>query len=278
MTDYSELRIDITPCDETATDLMAAYLAEIGYESFVPDEKGLTAYIKKQDFSQNALDDVLIAFPMNAKLKTEVKIIEGRDWNEEWEKHYFQPIVIGGECVVFSSFHSDVPDAKYKITIDPRMAFGTGHHATTSLIIRTLLEMDLSDKSVIDMGTGTGILAILCDMLGAEHTIGIEIDPYAADNARDNVSLNKSKVEILTGNASQLAELMPADIFIANINRNVILADMQEYIAKLKQGGFMILSGFYKQDIPLIKTAAEGLELVKTVSEGEWSTILLSKN
>ena len=161
MTDYQQIRLDITPCDENITDLFAAFLADYGYESFVPDETGLTAYINATLFNQEDVESVIADFPMEVEVKLTVDFIEGKDWNEEWEKNYFQPIVIADQCVIHSTFHKDVPEAKYDIVIDPKMAFGTGHHSTTSLILRTLLETDMKGKSVIDMGTGTGILAIL---------------------------------------------------------------------------------------------------------------------
>ena len=159
MTDYRELRIDIAPCCEAATDLMAAYLADCGYESFVPDAEGLTAYIVADEYNPEAVEEVIAGFPMEVECTFSDTLVEGEDWNSEWEKNYFKPIVVGGKCVVHSSFHRDVPQAEYDIVIDPKMAFGTGHHATTSLIIEYLLGEPLEGKSVIDMGTGTGILS-----------------------------------------------------------------------------------------------------------------------
>ena len=132
MTDYQQIRLDITPCDENITDLFAAFLADCGYESFVPDETGLTAYINATLFNQEDVESVIADFPMEVEVKLTVDFIEGKDWNEEWEKNYFQPIVIADQCVIYSTFHKDVPEAKYDIVIDPKMAFGTGHHSTTS--------------------------------------------------------------------------------------------------------------------------------------------------
>ena len=151
MTDYQQIRLDITPCDENITDLFAAFLADCGYESFVPDETGLTAYINATLFNQEDVESVIADFPMEVEVKLTVDFIEGKDWNEEWEKNYFQPIVIADQCVIHSTFHKDVPEAKYDIVIDPKMAFGTGHHSTTSLILQTLLETDMKGKSVIDL-------------------------------------------------------------------------------------------------------------------------------
>lgn len=277
MTDYQQIRLDITPCDENITDLFAAFLADCGYESFVPDETGLTAYINSTLFNKEDVESIIADFPMEVDAKLTVDFIEGKDWNEEWEKNYFQPIVIADQCVIHSTFHKDVPNAKYDIVIDPKMAFGTGHHSTTSLILQTLLETDMKGKSVIDMGTGTGILAILSAMLGAEKVTGIEIDPGAYENALEHVELNNVNVDVLLGDASRLNELQPADIFIANINRNIILADISYYRKNLKPGGIMLLSGFYESDIAMIERAANalGLEVVSYKEDKDWVAVKL---
>ena len=277
MTDYQQIRLDITPCDENITDLFAAFLADCGYESFVPDETGLTAYINSTLFNKEDVESIIADFPMEVDAKLTVDFIEGKDWNEEWEKNYFQPIVIADQCVIHSTFHKDVPNAKYDIVIDPKMAFGTGHHSTTSLILQTLLETDMKGKSVIDMGTGTGILAILSAMLGAEKVTGIEIDPGAYENALEHVELTNVNVDVLLGDASRLNELQPADIFIANINRNIILADISSYRKNLKPGGIMLLSGFYESDIAMIERAANalGLEVVSYKEDKDWVAVKL---
>ena len=168
MNDYTELRVDLSPCSETFTDIVAAILADAGYESFVADEKGVTAYIPVGQYSAEAVDSALAAFPVEGvAFSLRAVTVPGQDWNSEWEKHYFQPIVVDNRCVIHSSFHKNIPECDYDIVIDPKMAFGTGHHATTSLIIGQLLQMPLEGKTLIDMGTGTGILAILAAMRGA---------------------------------------------------------------------------------------------------------------
>ena len=239
--DYFEVRVDFEPCNEDITDLAASFLADAGFETFEPDA-------------------------------VSSKRIEGRDWNEEWEKNYFRPIVIEGECVVHSSFHKDVPQARYDIVIDPKMAFGTGHHHTTSRMAAWLLSEDLQGRSVIDMGTGTGILAMLASMRGAAPVTGIEIDPDAWENAVDNVRINGCDIRMICGDASALKELEPADYLLANINRNIILGDIAAYARALKPGGVMLLSGFYDHDLPMIEAAAagHGLEYVDKKLSADW--------
>ena len=278
---YFKVRFECAPCSEDITDLLAGFLADIGFESFEPDDVGLTAYVQASEFSEDSIKEIVEDFPMETSVTFSCEFVEGRDWNEEWEKHYFQPIVIAGECVVHSSFHKDVPKADFDILIDPKMAFGTGHHATTSQMMRFVLDIkDIEGKSVIDMGTGTGILAILCKMRGAGEVTGIEIDPGAFDNAVENAGLNGQALDLICGDASALSGLQPADIFLANINRNVITADIGSYAEKIKSGGTLLLSGFYTTDIPLVMAAAQplGFSLDKATEEGDhWAALRLVK-
>lgn len=288
MNDYRQVRLTLQPCCETATDIAAALLADIGYESFVPDSQGLTAYIPAGAYNAEILQATLAEFPMPG---VEVRVmdetlVEGQDWNAEWERHYFQPIVVGqgaeGEsCVVHSSFHTDIPPAAYDIVIDPKMAFGTGHHATTSLILEQLLRLPLEGQSVVDMGTGSGILAILCAMRGAKPVTAIEIDPFAEANARENVAANgHAEIRVVLGDATVLASVEPADLFIANINRNIITGDIASYAATLNTGGLMLLSGFYERDIPVVEAAARPYGLQSeghTVKGDNWTCLRLRK-
>ena len=281
MNDYYRVRIDVAECTEDITDLAAAYLADAGFESFEPDSTGLTAYTKRE-----AGDGVKIAeeslrdFPMESDFKMTGEVIEGEDWNEEWEKNYFKPILIEGRCVIHSTFHREVPEAEYDIVIDPKMAFGTGHHDTTSQMVKHILDLPLQGKSVIDMGTGTGILGILAAMRGAERVIGIEIDEAAYENAKENVTLNGVKMELIHGDATALSGLEPADYLFANINRNIILGDIDRYAGRLKSGGEMLLSGFYDTDIAMIAEAASRYDLreeTRLVSDARWVALRLIK-
>lgn len=280
MQDYIALRIDANPCNEVITDLLAAFLCDEGYESFSADESGMTAYIKNDIYDENIVKEIVSGFPMETQLDFKAETVKGEDWNEEWEKNYFKPIIVDDRCVVHSSFHKDVPNAEYDIVIDPKMAFGTGHHSTTGNMMRFILAEDMANKCVIDMGTGTGILSILCKMKGADNVTGIEIDPFAWENAVENVALNGVEAQMICGDATKLTELGQADYFLANINRNVITSDIDKYAAKVKNKGIMLLSGFYKSDIPIVMDSAEkfGFNHVDTLEENDWVAIKLVKN
>lgn len=281
MNDYIETRIDLAPCDEVATELLADALCEVGYESFVPDENGLTAYIRQELADEGAVTAAVKALPGGEReIKVTHTFVEGRDWNSEWEKNYFQPIVVDNRCVIHSSFHTDFPQCPYDIVIDPKMAFGTGHHATTSLIIACLLDAELQGKSMIDMGTGTGILSILAAMRGASPVTAIEIDPMAHVNAVENVETNgHPEINVLLGDAALLQGLEPVELFVANINRNVIIGDIDAYSKVLQPGGCMLLSGFYEEDVPVVESAAASYGLVAdgvTVRD-RWACLRLKK-
>lgn len=283
MNDYILLRTDIRPASETATDIMAAMLADVGFESFVPDSDGLDAYIKEELYDADAVRAIADSFPMpDTTITTTTTRVEGQDWNHEWEKNYFKPIVVADRCVIHSSFHTDYPKCEYDISIDPKMAFGTGHHATTSQIISALLSLDLTGKAVTDMGTGTGILAILSAMRGATPVSAIEIDPAAEINARENVASNgHPEINVLLGDAARLADVPKADVFIANINRNIITGDLHNYVKAMKPGATMLLSGFYESDIPVIMATASPLGLTEhshTVKGDGWTCLRLTYN
>lgn len=281
MNDYFLVRFRLNPCTETECDILAALLCDAGFESFVADERGLSAYVNCAVFAVDSIPDVLSGYDFQADIDWKMERIPGEDWNVEWEKHYFRPIVISDRCVIHSSFHTDYPKAKYDIVIDPRMAFGTGHHETTSLMAERILDADMQGKSVLDMGTGTGILAILSAMCGAEHVVGIEIDPVAYENAVDNIRLNgQAQIELRCGGAETVVETSVFDYVFANINRNVILEDMSVYARTLRKGGSMVLSGFYEDDVTMICNRAGELSLhkVSVHLKNKWANVVLLKD
>jgi ribosomal protein L11 methyltransferase len=272
---YIEVHFFIEPYEEYISDVLAEELGEIGFESFVPTEESLDAYISESLFDESKLKTLLTEFPFEASIDYKVTQIESKNWNEEWEKNFFEPIVIGNDCVIHSSFHKNVPKAKYDIVIDPKMAFGTGHHETTSLVIGRLLEMELEGKTLLDMGCGTAVLAILAAMRGAKDIVAIDIDTWCTENSIENIAMNNiAGIDVQLGGAELLNGLC-FDIILANINRNILLADMEQYAACLSTGGELYMSGFYKEDIPLIEAEAirNGLKLIDFREKNNWVAV-----
>lgn len=283
MNDYIQVDIEQTPYNADEIDILDAILCDYGYESFVATETGVSAFVKKELYNENAMEEVLNSFPFTSNYTWKSELIVGKDWNEEWEKNFFKPMVIAGKCVIHSSFHTDYPQMQYDITIDPKMAFGTGHHSTTNLIVTELLSMDLGGKKVLDMGTGTGILSIVSVLHGAEEALGIEIDEAAYVNALENIELNsvEKQITILRGDASLLGnyDSESFDIVLANINRNVILDDIDKYANMLKPGGLMLLSGFYLNEAEMLVEAGakHNLNKVNVKEDNNWALVVLKK-
>lgn len=278
---YSEVTFTILPYSETASDVLSALTAEIGFESFVECEGGMQAYVQQSLFDEAALKAILSDFPMpDTQITYTITEPEDKNWNEEWERNFFQPIVIEGRCVIHSTFHKDYPKAEYDIVINPQMAFGTGHHETTSSILGALLEADLKGKSVLDMGCGTSILAILASMRGADRVTAIDIDDWCVNNSRDNIALNHlSNITVELGDASLLKGREPFDVVIANINRNILLNDMHAYVDCMHSGSEIYMSGFYVEDIDAIRQYGEnlGLEFVGYREKNRWAAVKLIK-
>lgn len=274
---YFEFTFSTTPCTEIVNDVLAAVLGEAGFESFIEREGGLTAYIQQSLCDETAVKTALAEFPLPDTTVTYTFVeAEDKDWNEEWEKNFFQPIVIGDRCVIHSTFHHDVPQAEYDIVINPQMAFGTGHHETTSLIIGELLESELNGKSLLDMGCGTSILAILARMRGAAPCLAIDIDEWCVRNSLENIELNGvTDITVEEGDASALKGKGPFDVVIANINRNILLADMKQYVACMHAGSELYMSGFYVDDVPVIRKEAElnGLTLIHQQEKNRWAAV-----
>ena len=278
---YFEFTFRTQPCTETVNDVLAAILGEVGFESFVECEGGLTAYIQQTLCDENAIKIAINEFPLpDTDITYTYTEAEDKDWNEEWEKNFFQPIIIGNRCVIHSTFHQDVPKAEYDIVINPQMAFGTGHHETTSLIIGELLDSDLQGKALLDMGCGTSILAILARMRGASPCTAIDIDEWCVRNSLENIELNGvDNIAVSQGDASSLESKGPFDMVIANINRNILLADMKHYIARMNPGAELLMSGFYIDDIPVIREEAErnGLHFVHHREKNRWAAVKFQK-
>lgn len=272
---YTAVHLYFDTSKEYISDVLAAFLGEINFDSFAETESGLDAYILSSKFDENVLSQHLSNFPLDENIRFEYEEPEEKNWNEEWEKYFFEPIVVDNLCVIHSSFHKDYPTCKYDITIDPKMAFGTGHHETTSLMLEEILKMNLADKKLLDMGCGTSVLAILAEKCGATDITAIDIDDWCTDNSLENIRLNKAEhIRVLLGGAELLKE-MHFDIILANINRNILLTDMEAYCRCLSAGGELFMSGFYTEDIPIIEQKANelGLKLDYSRSKNNWAVV-----
>ncbi len=257
------------PLQPTA-DILIAELSEVGFESFVENEDGLSAYIQKADWKADILEDIQILKSDEFEISYTFDEIEQINWNEEWEKN-FSPIIVDDICSVRAPFH-EKPNTVYDIVIEPKMSFGTGHHETTSMMIQHILKNEFTNKSVLDMGCGTGILAILTEMKGAKPIDAIDYDNWCYLNSLENVERNVcNHITVLEGDASLLKN-RAYDIIIANINRNILLNDINVYASCLNKNGFLFLSGFYKDDIASIEEECQKhlLKLVETIEENNW--------
>ena len=249
--EYTKVAVTVTPINEIANDLLMAQMGELGFESFSETEYGFDAYIPTKDFTPTLLKSIEVPFE-ETKLTFKDEIMPDVNWNEEWEKNYFQPIVIDDKCIVRRPFDKVEGSYKHEILIEPKMSFGTGHHSTTSQMLQFILETDIKGTKVLDMGCGTGILGMLCAKKKATSVVGIDIDEWAYNNAIENLALNKiSNMTIELGGAEKIGE-RSFDIILANINRNILLEDIKKYKECLVPGGKLILSGFYQEDLEII--------------------------
>lgn len=274
--EYTGYTFTITPL-QPATEILIAELGELGFESFEETTTGLEAYIQTKDWNKAILEEVFILNSPEFEIKHTYKEIEQVNWNAEWEKN-FAPIHVANKVSVIAPFHEKT-GMDYEIIIEPKMSFGTGHHETTHLMIQHLLELDLENKSVLDMGTGTGILAIFAEMKGAQPIDAIDIDEWCFINTEENVEKNNCKhIKAYQGDASLLID-QKYDVIIANINRNILLNDMDTYNKCLNDGGKLLLSGFYTQDISFLeeRTKDLGLKIQKTYTRNNWVGLQLEK-
>ena len=273
---YLEYSFTIQP-KEPATEILVAELGNVGFESFVENDKGLVAYIQKEDWNSNLLDDIFILNSNEFEIKTSSKEVAQTNWNAEWEKN-FEPIIVDNTVSIRAPFHKN-PNLKYDIVIEPKMSFGTGHHETTHMMIQHLLQIDLTNKKVLDMGCGTGILAIFAEMKGAKPLDAIDIDNWCYLNSIENVQRNScSHISVYEGDATLLQD-KTYDVIIANINRNILLNDIQVYSNCLTKNGILLLSGFYKEDIVIINNETEKnqLKYISHLEKNNWVSIKYRK-
>ncbi|HEY9222341.1 MAG TPA: 50S ribosomal protein L11 methyltransferase [Lutibacter sp.] len=266
---YISYTFNVSP-KEPATEILIAELGEAGFESFVENEEGVEAFIQKSDWNMHVLDDIYVLKSGEFQISYEMREIEQTNWNMEWEKN-FNPIQVDGLVSIRAPFHEN-PNLKYDIVIEPKMSFGTGHHETTHMMIQHLLDLDVAGKKVLDMGCGTGILAIFAEMKGAKPIDAIDIDNWCYQNSLENVERNNCKhISVFEGDASLLND-KKYEVIIANINRNILLNDMHVYANCLEENGVILLSGFYKEDIPVIdaEVSKYGLKLAKQIERNNW--------
>lgn len=275
---YIELDLSLSSVD-IYSEVLQSDLCDIGFESFLDKKDGFFAYCQKDLFNQKELNSLLKNFRENnpkVNVSYDIKEIEQQDWNKEWEKSY-EAVLVDDFCYVRASFHPPLDNVEYNIEISPKMSFGTAHHPTTYQIIQLLRDELLDGKDVMDMGTGTGVLAILCKFKGAKSVDAWDNDEFAFENAKENVQKNNVEVDVQLGDASKLSKTY--DLFIANINRNILLQDMATYSKHMREGGVLILSGFYDRDVEILEKSANenNLELNNHISKENWAALRFIK-
>lgn len=274
---YIELSISVEP-KELGSDILIAKLAEIGFESFVGSEDGFDAYILEREYAAAAVNVLLDSFSETLTIRTTSKVIPRKNWNEEWESN-FQPIEVSGKCSIRAPFHEVKSGFDYNIIIEPKMSFGTGHHQTTQLMIQKLMQLSVKEKSLLDMGCGTGVLAILASMMGASPVTAIDIDDWSYENSVENVERNnRDNVFVHKGDIQKIAGKLFYTI-LANINKNVLLADMISYFKSLEDDGSIVLSGFFDTDVDDIKKEASkiGLKFESMLLNEQWALLHFTK-
>ena len=271
--DYLEVAICLDPFTEEGAGILMAELSELPFDSFVTEEPYLKAYIQTDQYRAGDVKVVLSGYDFVAGFKAVP--VQGQNWNKAWEET-FQPIVVDGKVTIKAPFNKDVPRTRYNIWIDPQMAFGTGYHHTTYMMMQRMLGLPMKGLSVVDMGCGTAILAILAAKMGARKVFAVDIDAVAARSAWGNCRWNKvgTRVETACGDAS-LLQMGTYDVLLANIHRNIILEDLPTYVRSLRRGGHMLISGFYVADVPVLREAAEtlGLTFVGQSQREDWACV-----
>lgn len=257
---YQKVTIQLIPDNQEFRDILMATLGEKGFESFVENENDIEAYIPSNFYAEDLMSS--LQFDPYFKYSFRDEMIPEQNWNEVWEKNYFQPLLIANQCLIRAPFHKSYPAARYEIVIEPKMAFGTGNHETTTLMIEHILEINIKGKAVLDMGCGTGILAMLASMRKAASVEAIDIDQWAYESTLENCKFNKCKnITVKLGDASILGD-QKFDIVFANIHKNVLIADMVKYDSVLNANGLLLMSGFYENDLADITQMAAKLNLI----------------
>ncbi|MCX6231190.1 MAG: 50S ribosomal protein L11 methyltransferase [Bacteroidetes bacterium] len=274
---YIELDVKINP-ENPLMEILMVELGEIGFESFVDTETGMLAYIQKQDFNEDKIKDIQIIKENPSLFSYIFQQMEDKNWNEVWESNY-EPVIIAGRCGIRAPFHPENNDVEFDLVIEPKMSFGTAHHETTSMMIELLLSENIKGKTTLDMGCGTSVLAILAAKLGAVNIMAIDNDEWAYNNSLENIlKNNEPHIKVLLGDAQQLDGLN-FDVIIANINRNILLNDIHTYAAALNTNGVLMMSGFYENDIDVIKSECTKYNLCfdRFISKNNWAAVRFYK-
>lgn len=267
-------------CDSEFSEILQAEISEAGFDTFMEIENGFEAYAEQDNFNKEVLHEILQKYSAVTPITFYQDKIEKRNWNEEWEKNY-EPVTVDDAVIIRASFHQPAKTYQHDIIITPKMSFGTGHHQTTYLMVKTQLEMDHTNKTVMDAGCGTAVLAIMASKLGATKVEAFDIDEWSVINGQENAEINQcNNINIQQGKISDLTFEDDFDIILANINKNILLQEMHQYAAYLKPGGLLLLSGFYEKDIPDLLKAATPYNLQQVVSHEResWVSLLLKKS
>jgi ribosomal protein L11 methyltransferase len=259
---YTQISFKLNPDNTENREILVAMLSDLAFESFDESEDQIMGYIPGETADLDEIKGITAYMPFTVQFGDEV--IPDKNWNEVWEKNYFKPLLIGNRCLVRAPFHTQYESAEFELVIEPKMAFGTGNHETTTLVAEQILNMDLAGKTILDMGCGTGILGMLASLKGAKSVMAIDIDTWSFESTVENSRLNNiQNLEAKLGDASLLGT-ETFDIIFANIHKNVIISDLPVYEGVLQSGGKLYLSGFYTHDMPDVKAKAESLGLIET--------------
>jgi ribosomal protein L11 methyltransferase len=266
-------------CDPDYAEILMAEIAEVGFDTFMENERGFEAYVEMENYDKTRLEDIRQRYALQTTVIFYQDRIQKKNWNEEWEKSY-EPVKVDDQCIIRASFHQPSKTYPYDIVITPKMSFGTGHHATTWLMIKNQLSLDHVNKRVMDAGCGTAVLSIMASKRGAAFIDAFDIDDWSIENGKENAQINNcANIRIRKGKIADLKFDDPFDIILANINKNILLMEMPYYYAYLQKGGALLLSGFYIDDIPDLERKAhkEGLKTIASLNRETWATLLLRK-
>jgi ribosomal protein L11 methyltransferase len=271
---YTQISFKLNPDNQENREILVAMLSDLAFESFDESEEQVMGYIPGESANLEEIKEITSLLPFSVQTANE--IIPDKNWNEVWEKNYFKPLLIGNRCLVRAPFHTEFEPAEFELVIEPKMAFGTGNHETTTLVAEQILNMDLVGKTVLDMGCGTGILGMLASLKGAKSVIAIDIDTWSFESTVENARLNNIlNLQAKLGDASLLGT-ETYEIIFANIHKNVIISDLPKYESVLQSGGKLFLSGFYTHDMPDVKAKAESLGLIDTGFQEKNSWVVYS--